>query len=475
MSETIKTDICVIGAGSAGLSVAAGAAMLGADTVLIEKHLMGGDCLNFGCVPSKAMLAAGKAAHGFTAAGQFGIEPAQPVINHDAVYEHIHGVIAAIEPNDSVERFEGLGVNVIQGEGRFVRPRDVEVNGKRIRARRFVISTGSSPAVPPIPGLDKVPFHTNETIFHKREFPSRLIVIGGGPIGCELAQAHRRLGAAVTLLELFSIMPKDDPELVDVARQSMIADGIDLREGVSVARVEKSGDGVAVILNTAAGEERIEGSHLLLATGRKPNLDSLNLDAAGIRHSTRGIDVDTRLRTSNRKVFAIGDCAGGLQFTHVASYHAGIVIRNALFQMPAKADHRFIPWVTYTSPEVAQVGLDEQQAREQLGSGFQVLRWPFHENDRAQAVRDTSGLIKVVVTPKGKILGAGIVGPNAGELIQVWQLALSQGMKIGAMAGMVAPYPTLGEVSKRIAGSFYTPKLFGERTKKIVRFLSRLG
>jgi len=448
---------------------------MGARTVLIEKHLMGGDCLNYGCVPSKALLAAGKAAHGMTSAQKFGVKPVVPAVDHDAVYEHVHGVIAAIEPNDSVERFEGLGVTVIQGEGKFVGRKEVEVNGTRIKARRFVISTGSAAAVPPIPGLEDVPYHTNETIFHKRDFPPRLIVIGGGPIGCELAQAHCRLGADVTLLELFTIMPKDDPELVDVARQSLITDGIDLREGVNVRRVEKTSDGVAVVLKTDDGEERVEGSHLLLATGRKANVGGLNLEAADIRYSPKGIEVDARLRTSNKHVFAIGDCAGALQFTHVASYHAGIVIRNALFRMPAKADHRFVPWVTYTSPEVAQVGLNEKQARAQHGSDFQVLRWPFHENDRAQAVRDTSGLIKVIVTPKGKILGAGIVGPNAGELIQVWVLALTKGLKIGDIAGAVAPYPTLGEVSKRVASSFYTPKLFSDRTKSIVKFLSKFG
>jgi pyruvate/2-oxoglutarate dehydrogenase complex dihydrolipoamide dehydrogenase (E3) component len=476
MSEIMETDICVIGAGSGGLATAAGASMMGAKTVLIEKGLMGGDCLNYGCVPSKALLAAAKAAHGFGSAARFGIQAVQPVIDHATIYDHVHGVIAAIEPNDSVARFEGLGVNVIQGEARFVNRKEVDVNGQRIRARRFVVATGSSAAVPPIPGLDGVPYHTNETIFHDRRFPEHLIVIGGGPIGCEMAQAHRRLGATVTVLEMFSIMPKDDPELVDIARQSMIEDGIHIREGVQVDRVEKTASGVAVIVKTDEGEEeRVEGSDLLLAAGRRPNLGNLNLEAAGITYTPTGIQVDARLRTTNKKVFAIGDCTGSLQFTHVALYHAGIVIRNALFRWPAKADHSAIPWVTYTAPEVAQVGLTEAAAHEQLGSGFQILRWPFHENDRAQAERSVDGLIKIIVTPKGRILGAGIAGPGAGELIQVWVLAMANGLKIGAMAGLVVPYPTMGEVSKRVAGSFYTPKLFGEGTKRIVRFLSKFG
>lgn len=474
--DVIKTDICVIGAGSGGLSVAAGASQMGAETVLVERGKMGGDCLNYGCVPSKALLAAGKAAHNIRKSAPFGVRPTDPVIDHSAVYEHVQAVIGAIEPNDSVERFEGLGVNVIQAEARFVDRHTVEAGGKRVKARRFVIATGSSAFVPPIPGLEDVSFHTNESIFTADRFPEHLIVIGGGPIGCEMAQAHRHLGARVTLLEMFSIMPKDDPELVDVVRKSLTTDSIDVREGVKVLRIEKHGDtGIAVVVEMDGKEERVEGSDLLLATGRAANVGELNLEAAGINYTPKGIEVDKRLRTSNHHVFAIGDCAGGLQFTHVAGYHAGIVIRNALFRLPAKADHRTVPWVTFTSPELAQVGLTETEARKSHGNDVRILRWPYHENDRAQAQRETDGLIKAIVTPKGHILGAGIAGANAGELIQTWVLAMSQKTKIGAMASMIAPYPTLGEVSKRAAGSFYTPSLFSDRTKSIVRFLSRFG
>ncbi len=474
-NRVIETDICVIGAGSGGLSVAAGASQMGADTVLIEKGKMGGDCLNYGCVPSKSLLAAGKIAHMMGEGKPFGIEPAEPVIDHDAVYRHVHDVIAGIAPNDSVERFEGLGVNVIQEAGRFVDSKTVEAGGNLIRARRFVIATGSSAAVPPIPGLDTVSYYTNETIFSASKFPERLIIIGGGPIGCEMAQAHRHLGAEVTVLELASILPKDDPELVEVVRRSMQGDGIDLREGVAVVRIEKTAEGVAVVIKVDENEERVEGTDLLLATGRAANVGGLNLEAAGIDYSPKGIRVDSRLRTTNRKVFAIGDCAGGLQFTHVAGYHAGIVIRNALFRLPAKADHSTVPWVTYTSPELAQVGMTEEMARKSHGGDIRILRWPYHENDRARAQRQTDGLVKAIVTPKGRILGAGIAGANAGELIQTWVLAMSQKTKIGAIASMIAPYPTLGEISKRAAGSFYTPSLFSERTRSIVRFLARFG
>ncbi|MGJ3260136.1 MAG: dihydrolipoyl dehydrogenase family protein [Rhodospirillales bacterium] len=475
MAEHIKADICVIGAGSGGLSVAAGAAQMGADTVLIEKHKMGGDCLNFGCVPSKALLAAGHAAQNIRNAGRYGVDAGEPRIDAKRVFRHVHGAIAAIEPNDSVERFTGLGVNVIQETGRFIDAGTVEAGDKRIAARRFVVATGSSPFVPPIPGLDGVEYYTNETVFYADALPAHLIVIGGGPIGIELAQAHRQLGCDVTVLEMFKIMPKDDPELVDVVRKQLDRDGVVIREGVKIARVEKTGDGIAVVLETDGGEEKVTGTHLLVATGRRANVDGMGLEAAGIRYSPKGIEVDARLRTSNRKVFAIGDVAGGMQFTHVAGYHAGVVIKNALFRLPAKADHATVPWVTYTAPELAQVGLTEAQAKETHGADIRILRWPYHENDRAQAEGETEGMVKAVTTKKGAILGCGIAGAQAGELIQTWVLAMSQKIKIGGVATMIAPYPTLGEVSKRAAGSFYTPSLFSEKTRKIVRFLAKFG
>ncbi|MEX0693508.1 MAG: FAD-dependent oxidoreductase [Rhodospirillales bacterium] len=475
MTETIKTDICVIGAGSGGLSVCAGAQQMGADTVLLEKGKMGGDCLNYGCVPSKALLAAGHAAQRIRDAGRFGIDAGLPKVDPDRVFAHVHGAIGAIAPNDSVERFTGLGVKVIKAAGRFVDSRTVEADGKRITARRFVIATGSSPFVPPIPGLQDGLFYTNETIFYADTLPRHLIVIGGGPIGIELAQAHRQLGAAVTVLEMFTVMPKDDPELVDVVRRKLDTDGVVVREGVKIARIEHAAAGVAVILDNGDGEETVSGSHLLVATGRRANVGELNLEAAGVAYSAKGIEVDARLRTSNKKIFAIGDVAGGLQFTHVAGYHAGVVIKNALFRLPARADHSCVPWVTYTSPELAQVGLTEVQAREKHGADIRILRWQFHENDRAQAEAETDGMIKVITTKKGVILGCGIAGPMAGELIQTWVLAMAQKIKIGGMATLIAPYPTFGEVSKRAAGSFYTSSLFSEKTRRIVRFLAKFG
>ncbi len=473
MSQTIKADLCVIGAGSGGLSVAAGAAQMGAKTVLVEKAKMGGDCLNYGCVPSKALIAAGHAAHITRTSGRYGINGHEPEVRFGEVADHVHGVIGAIAPHDSVERFESLGVQVIQAAARFVGPDEVEAGNHRIRARRYVIATGSSPAVPDIPGIARVSYLTNETVFDLRERPDHLIVVGGGPIGCELAQAHRRLGANVTLLQSRRILPKDDPEAAAVVRKSLISDGVDVIEGVQVKAAGQNGNGVAVLIGVEGDERRINGSHLLVSAGRRANVNGLGLEEAGIRYTPRGIDVDARLRTSNRKVFAIGDVAGGYQFTHMASYHAGIVIRNALFRLPARAKYHAVPWVTYTDPELAHVGMTIADAQKSQDK-FRVLNWSFADNDRAQAERETDGLIKVVVGSRGRVLGATIVGPRAGEMILAWTLAVDQGLKIGAMANVIAPYPTLSEVSKRVAGTYYTDALFSPRTRGLVAALQRL-
>ena len=470
MAVEIKTDICVIGAGSGGLSVAAAASQMGASTVLIEAGKMGGDCLNYGCVPSKSLLAAGHAAQAMRDGAGFGVNGATPGIDFARVHDHVHEVIAAIAPNDSVERFEGLGVRVIQAHGRFTAPDRVVAGDVVIAARRFVVATGSRAAVPPIPGLDATPYMTNQTVFDQTTAPEHLIIIGGGPVGVELAQAHRRLGSSVTLLEMASLLGNDDPELVDVVRRRLRAEGIQIHEGVSLTGVEHRGNRIVV----AAGGRSFEGSHLLIAAGRTPNLDDLGLDAAHIDHSATGIGVDARMRTSNRRVYAIGDVIGPPMLTHAANLQAGIVIRNALFRLPARLDTSAMPWVTFSDPELAQVGLTEAAARA-AGRDFRVLRWPFAENDRAQAERATRGLVKAIVGRRGAILGAGIVGARAGELIQPWALAIGNRLKIGALAGMTVPYPTLGEVNKRAAGSFFIPKLTGPGVKKLVKFLSRFG
>ena len=472
--EIISADFCIIGAGSGGLSLAAAAAAFGQKVVLIEKHKMGGDCLNYGCVPSKALIAAGKRANAMRTSAKFGIAPVDPRIDPGAVHDHVKGVIAAIAPNDSVERFTGLGVRVITAAGRFIDKSTLVAGENRITARWFVIATGSSPVVPPIPGLAEVPYFTNESIFDNKSKLPHLIVIGGGPIGLELAQAHRRLGSDVTVLEGLTALAKDDSELTAFVLTQLRSEGVNIREGSLVKSVASANGRLSVTIAMDGGSEVIEGSHILVAAGRRPNMADLGLEAAGIAFDKKGITVDAGLRTSNSRVFAIGDVTGGLQFTHVANDHAGIVIRRALFRLPAKATGRIVPWVTYTDPELAHVGLNEAEARAKYGK-INILRWPYHENDRAQAERETEGQVKVIVGPKGLILGATIVGAHAGELIQMWSLALSQGLKIRAMTEWISPYPTLSEVNKRAAFRYYATAAGNPLVRKAIAWLAKLG
>lgn len=472
-TSELTPDLCIIGAGSAGLSIAAGAVQMGASVVLVERGEMGGDCLNYGCVPSKALLAAGKQAETMRQGEKFGIANVEPKVDFKAVMAHVHGVIATIAPVDSQERFESLGVTVIRAEAQFQDKDTITVGGQTIRPRRIVIATGSGPVAPPIPGLADVNYLTNETIFENETLPDRLIIIGGGPIGIEMAQAHRRLGAEVTVLEGNTPLSHDDPELVAVVLAQLRAEGIDIREHAMAEAVAMQGDQFAVTLK---GGETVTGSHLLVAAGRAPNLDGLNLEAGGVERDRRGILVDKRLRsTSNRRVYAAGDAAGKLQFTHVAGYHAGIIIQNVLFRLPISANHDAVPSVTYADPELAQVGLTEAQARKTHGDDIRVLHWDFAENDRAQSERRTDGLMKVITAKNGRILGASIVGQGTGEMIGTWSVMLAQKAKIGAVAKSIFPYPTRAEASKRAAGAFYTPKLFSDRTRWLVRFLARFG
>ncbi|MBB4210937.1 pyruvate/2-oxoglutarate dehydrogenase complex dihydrolipoamide dehydrogenase (E3) component [Rhodothalassium salexigens DSM 2132] len=478
MAQTIKADLCIIGGGSGGLYVAAGAAQLGARTVLIERDAMGGDCLNHGCIPSKALLAAAKSATAgaaFADAGAPDTAPRPAPLPFARAHAHVHEVIASIAPHDSVERFEGLGCTVIQAHARFADPRTVVAGDTRVRARRFVVATGSRPAVPAIPGLDDGPYLTNETLFDLTACPEHLIVLGGGPIGVEMAQAHRRLGARVTVLEADRALNREDPELAQPVVDRLRAEGVAIHERVRVDRVDHDrAGGVRVVLTDADGRSRtIDGSHLLVATGRRPTLDGLDLEAAGIDHGAEGIRVDARLRTSNRRVFAIGDCTGGRQFTHMAGYEGGIVIRNALFRLPAKATDRSHPRVTYTEPELAQAGLTEAEARRLHGDRIRVFRAAMADNDRARAERQGEGLAKLVLDPHGRIAGVGIAGAHAGELLQPWLVALSARLGPKALTGMIAPYPTLGEINKRLAGLVYADRLFSAKTRALVRLLQK--
>lgn len=476
MAEVLTPDICVIGGGSGGLSVAAAAAAFGAPTVLIERHEMGGDCLNTGCVPSKALLASAKRADAMRHSQAFGIKAASVDIDFATVHKHVHGVMASIAPSDSAERFTGLGVRVIKGHAAFKDRRTVAVGDQyEIRARRFVIATGSTPAVPPIPGLDSGPYLTNETLFDLKELPARLVIIGAGPTGLEMAQAFRRLGSEVTVLEAAAPLAQDDPEAAAIVLAQLEREGVTIRSGVNVLHVSHIVHSVALTIDAAGRHEMIEGSHLLIATGRKPTTDGLNLDAARIKYDASGIKVNRKLKTSNKRIYAIGDAAAGqLQFTHAANYHAGLVIRNALFRLPARVDNSAVPWVTYTEPELAQTGLTEAQARERR-TKLRIMRWPYHDNDRAQAERTTHGHIKVITDKKGQILGATIVGAQAGEMIAMWTLAIAQGLNIRAMTDIVLPYPTLSEIGKRAAIDFFTPNLTRPWVRRIIAWLRIFG
>ena len=466
----IKIDLCIIGGGSGGLSVAAGAVQMGATVVLLEGHKMGGDCLNYGCIPSKALIASAKQAHAMSQGAKYGVADAVAYTDYAAAKDHVHDVIATIVPLDSVERFEGLGVVVIEEFGHFISETEVQAGDTIIEARRFVIATGSGPFVPPIAGLESVKYYTNENIFDLRAKPDHLIVIGGGPIGMEMAQAHVRLGSRVTVIEGAKAFGKDDPEMAAIVIENLKAEGIDIVEYAQADRISGHGDQITV--HTPKGD--FTGSHLLMAVGRKVNIEKLNLKTGGIEFTRNGLKVGDNLRSiSNRKVYAAGDVAGGLQFTHVAGYHAGVLIRSLLLGLPSKQKTSHIPWATYTDPELAQVGMTEAQALDKHGSKLEVIRFDMHHNDRLIAERKNKGLIKIMVV-KGRPVGASIVGPMAGELIGMWAMAIANNLKMSAVANTVLPYPTISEVNKRVAGAYFSPRLFESDTvKRVVRFVQR--
>lgn len=476
MTRVLTPDICVIGAGSGGLSVAAAAAAFGVDVVLIEKGKMGGDCLNYGCVPSKALIASAKAAHHAAHSTSLGVSVPSVDVDFQAVHDHVHGVIGAIAPHDSVERFEGLGVEVVQEAARFVDPRTVRAGDTDVRARRFVVATGSSPAVPPIPGLDTVPYLTNETVFGLTECPQHLIVVGGGPIGLELAQAYKRLGARVTVVEAQTALAKESPDLAAIVLARLRDEGLEILERTTVAEVSREAGAIRVAVEDGDGRREIAGTHLLVAAGRKPNLEGLGLEEAGIAHTRAGITVGADLRTSNKKVYAIGDIAGGLQFTHVAGYHAGIVIRAILFRLPAKENRAIIPWVTFTDPEIGHVGMTEAEARTEHGHHtVRILDAPFSGNDRAQAERRTEGLVRLIVGKRGRVVGADVVGPSAGEIVNLLSLVVSKGLSVRDLAGFVSPYPSLSEAVRRAAISYYADSAKNPWVRRVVRLLAAFG
>ncbi len=475
MAEPLTPDICVIGADAGGLSVAAAAAAFGVPTVLIEKGGMAGEGVRkSGRLPAKALIAAAARANTARNGAPFGVKPGRISIDFPAVTAHMRGVIDALAPNSARERFAGLGVRVIHGAARFTDANTVAVDDVTIRARRFIIATGSSPVLPAIPGLLDTTHFTTETLSDLDERPRHLIVIGAGATGLELAQAFRRLGSKVTVLAAATPLANEDRECAAIVLDALEREGIKLRIGIEIAKVSRSFGKVHAVLAAPAGGETIQGSHLLVAAGRRPNLDDLDLDAAGIRYTPQGIVVDRGLRTSNKRIYAIGGATDAPRFDNVGTYQAALVIRHVLFRLPVRANYDAIARVTFTDPELAQVGLREEEARAQKRA-IRVLRWPFRENDRAHAERVTEGHIKVVTDRDGDILGATIVGPDAGESIAIWALAVAQKLNIRAFAGLALPYPSYAEMAKYAAVTYFTRSLTSAWVRRIIGWLRRYG
>lgn len=464
----VEYDLVIIGGGSAGLVVASAASQLKAKVALVEKHQLGGDCLWFGCVPSKSLIQASRIAYQVQHSDRFGINTQPPEINFSKTIDYVQDVIKAIEPNDSPERFRGLGVNVIFGEGQFLDSKTFLVNDHKLTARAFVIATGSRPKIPKIEGLEEVGFITHEQVFYLSEQPKSLAIIGAGPIGCELGQAFQRLGTEVTLISSHDrILTKEDPEVAQVVEQQFIKEGIKI---IKNAKIEKGSlnDGKKCLW---LGENQIIVDEILVATGRTPNLESLNLEAAQVQFDSKGIKVNSKLQTSNPKIYACGDVIGGYQFTHVSSYEASIVVQNALFFPSKKTNYRVIPWATFTDPEVARVGLTEQQARVQYGDDLMILKQEFYHVDRAQAENATEGFAKIITRTNGEILGGHIVGASAGELIHEIVLAMTHNLSVSTLSG-IHVYPTLSEVNSKAALLFTKQKY--AKNQGIQQFLANL-
>lgn len=472
--KTLKVDLCVIGGGSGGLSAAAGAAMLGLKVVLFEKHEMGGDCLNYGCVPSKALLSAAKAAHAPHEAAKYGVNAPPATADWTGVKAYVRKTIETIAPVDSQERFEGLGCTVIREAARFESKDTVVSASVRVKARRIIVATGSQAFIPPIPGLADVPYLTNETIFSMPDFPQHLIVLGGGPIGLELAQAFGRLGAQVTVIEMGRALARADAGHAALAVEAIRKEGVTILEGHKAARLSGGPGAITVHAEGPDGEIALHGSHLLVALGRRAVLGGLDLEKGGVAFTPAGVTVGDNLRSqSNPRVWALGDVAGREQFTHVAGWHASVFIRRAFFKQGSTAASLPVPAVTYTSPEIAQIGLTEAEARKTFGEAVKTTAFPFHENDRAIAEGKTLGEAKLVLH-KGKLVGASIAGDGAGDILQLVSLAMSNGMKLTALTNFISPYPTRAEVVKRAASAYFTPSVFGKPARTLVSLLQQI-
>ena len=468
-----RYNLVVVGAGTAGLVAAAGAAILDARVALVERHLMGGDCLNYGCVPSKALIRAARAAYAITEAREFGIETSAPTVEFADVMRRVRRVRAEIAPHDSVQRFAALGVDVFLGHGHFTGKRSLEVEGERLEFRKAIIATGARAAVPPIPGLAEAGYLTNETVFSLTALPRRLIVIGGGPIGCELAQAFARLGSQVSLVsDVLRLLPKEDADVDALLEKQFRSEGIELILGAKVERAEKSGVGKILIIDrgdSGQGKQTVVGDEILLAVGRTPNVEGLNLEAAGVRYDDKSVTVDDHLRTSNKNILAAGDIGSRFHFTHAAEALGRIALQNALFFGRKRASDLVIPWCTYTNPEIAHVGLNEEEARKS-GIEIETFTLPFAENDRGVVDGDTVGFARVHASKKnGKVLGATLVSRHAGESIGELVMAIQHGMKVGALGAVIHPYPTEAEIIKRLGDASQRGRLKPWMKRTLVR------
>lgn len=472
MSDNYDYDIGIIGGGAAGLTVASGSAQLGAKALLVEHDdKLGGDCLHYGCVPSKTLIRSAHVYHQMKNAARYGLpQPELPPVDFAQVAQRIREVIGTIQEHDSVERFCGLGAKVEFGDARFTDEHGISFGGASISARTWVVATGSSPDVPPIRGLDTTPHLTNKEIFSLKRLPESMIVLGAGPIAVEMAQAFNRLGTRVQIVQRSGqILSKEDADMAAVVMDAMAAEGVVFHLGAAVSEVRRAGDGVEVDFELGNGDRKTVGAEkLLVALGRTPNIAGLNLDGIGVDTNRRGIEVDARMRTSHKHIFAAGDVTGQHQFTHAAGYEGGIVVSNAVFRLPRKADYTHLPWCTYTWPELASVGMNEKAARAD-GREVETLTESFADNDRALAEGEGRGLLKLILE-KGRPVGVQIAGPHAGELIGEWVAVQNGGVKLTTLAGAVHPYPTLSEINKRVAGSLLAPKIFSERIKKTLKF-----
>ena len=470
-------DIGIIGGGAAGLTVASGAAQLGAKTLLIEKApALGGDCLHYGCVPSKTLIRSAHVYHDMKHADRFGLpKVALPPVDFSRIAKRIQDVIAVIQKHDSEERFCKLGAKVAFGSVFFKNDRTVDLDGRSITAKNWVIATGSSAAVPPIPGLKEIGYITNREIFSLDRLPGSMIVLGAGPIGIEMAQAFNRLGSSVTVVDMAGqILTKEDADMADAVQAVMEAEGVKFYLGAAVERASATGEKKSVTLRLGDGASiTLAAEAVLVAMGRAVNVKDLWLDAAGVAFDRTGITVDARLRTSQKHIFAAGDVSGGFQFTHAAGYEGGIVVSNAVFHLPRKVNYTWLPWCTYTDPELARIGRNERAATD-AGIDYSVWTEAFQDNDRGLAEGQTEGRIKLILDKKEKPLGVQILGPRAGDLIAEWVAALNGGVKLSTIASAIHPYPTLGEISKRVTGSVFSPKIFSEKVQKGLKLFFNL-